>query len=308
MSNNESNIPGSSSEPTAESLEVTAIHSIARNAHSPRIPLTVFSILGILVLIVGIVLSYTTFHFFESSTPSFQQPANTSASISVADDPKRTPPPTPISTFKPNSQTVTPTPASSVTITVTSTTTGSTPSPNPTNYFENQPASIISGSINLTTSGTLDWFHWGNQSRKSTASSQILSVSSIGSDTPATTPTPGGITYIWSDGTPSVSGNTATGSKISNLGNGWRLSLKADTQTRTVKLYVGIINARAVVTPNLGMMTTEIPIDTATHTGSLVIDCKYHGTAPNQILTLSLTMAQSYAPGSAVILEAITVA
>jgi RHS repeat-associated protein len=111
-------------------------------------------------------------------------------------------------------------------------------------------------SVNLTTQGTSDWAHWGTGGvpglvRKSGGGSLISTYSVVGS---------GGIsTYSndlramsWSGGTPTASASAdASGLYISNIGNGFSITVPADTTQRVVKVYVGGWNSTGSFTASL---------------------------------------------------------
>ena len=98
--------------------------------------------------------------------------------------------------------------------------------------------------LNLTTEGTLDWVHWGLVTN--TSIDRKIGVSQF---IPALAPlmtnqvqryADNFTSFSWSDGTPTAATNgTATGIFVTGRGNGFRLSLPADTTPRTVRFYVG---------------------------------------------------------------------
>jgi len=110
--------------------------------------------------------------------------------------------------------------------------------------------SVLAGSvsaavdaIDLTTSGTSDWTHWGDGvpglTRKASGGSQITDYTLVQGGTV--------VNYgndlrvmSWSDGVPTTAstGNT-TGIFIEGLGSGFTLSVPAGTLARTVTVYVG---------------------------------------------------------------------
>jgi hypothetical protein len=98
--------------------------------------------------------------------------------------------------------------------------------------------------INLTTDGPVDWVHWGNGGpqvvdRKSGVPPLISNISVLGTSAPAwlaDNPT----FFNWTDGAPTVSAtNNRTGIFVSSAGNGFEISVPADTTFRTVRLYTG---------------------------------------------------------------------
>ena len=93
--------------------------------------------------------------------------------------------------------------------------------------------------VNLTATGTSDWAKWPNHIHKASGGAQIPNFTQIGAAAPQT--------YnndtrpiSWSDGTPTATGtNDITGNSITGIGNGFQLTVPADTATRTLYLYVG---------------------------------------------------------------------
>ena len=105
-------------------------------------------------------------------------------------------------------------------------------------------ALVTSIGADLTAEGPADWAHWGEgsipgQVRKAAVAAQVSSYQVIGSGTLKL--------YIndlrplsWSDGDVVVSGATnRRGVYITGQGTGFAVTVPADTQQRTVKVYVG---------------------------------------------------------------------
>jgi hypothetical protein len=102
--------------------------------------------------------------------------------------------------------------------------------------------------IDLTGDGTADWAHWGLSSpasfnHKAGVAQQISNLTTIGTnnlqrlDDYVTQ-------FSWSDGTPTNSGvATRTGVFIQGPTNGFRITVPADTNSRTLKVYVGLYGA-----------------------------------------------------------------
>jgi hypothetical protein len=98
--------------------------------------------------------------------------------------------------------------------------------------------------VNLTADGTLDWAHWGRGStiafnHKAGAQQQISNFTKVGKRSVSwfgdnTT------SFSWTDGTPtSPVTNTPTGLFVNGVGNGFEISIPADSNLKTLKLYVG---------------------------------------------------------------------
>jgi hypothetical protein len=120
--------------------------------------------------------------------------------------------------------------------------------------FELQPLErrlFLSGSLagtsapapaltNLTTLGTANWSHWGDSTTPvSMSGATPINFTPIGTATINTWPTVADA-FSWSNGTPTAnaSGDAST-VYSSGLNTGYQLVLPADTQQRTVSLFVG---------------------------------------------------------------------
>jgi hypothetical protein len=127
----------------------------------------------------------------------------------------------------------------------------------PVTVFVNGPGGTISGSrnnsaasVNLTDEGTSDWAHWGSLTAssfdyKATGNFQIRDVTPIGSNAVARYDD-NFTAFSWSDGVPLTATNgSTTGIYVTGLGNGFEISAPADTNQRTLKVYVGLYGAQA---------------------------------------------------------------
>ncbi|CRI64108.1 exported hypothetical protein [Thiocapsa sp. KS1] len=100
-----------------------------------------------------------------------------------------------------------------------------------------------SGTANLTAEGAIDWIHWGidkpaSISRKASATTRIGALSVIGGS-PLRFSTTSRLAYSWTNGTPKASATTRAGLYISGLNKGYELRVPADTNARTLTLYLG---------------------------------------------------------------------
>lgn len=117
------------------------------------------------------------------------------------------------------------------------------------------PPNAPQTNVNLTAIGTLDWVHWGlytetTVNRKAGVLPQISDYTVIGNSNnylAAYQYADNANGYSWADGNPAMSVNDthtgvwAYGTPIF-LGTGFRLSAPADTNTRTLKVFVGAYN------------------------------------------------------------------
>jgi hypothetical protein len=119
--------------------------------------------------------------------------------------------------------------------------------------FATVPAASV---VNLTTEGAVDWVHWGlytetSLDRKANVVSQISDFTLLDATNGFAFVYQFGDNangYAWSDGTPTaIETNTSTGVwayGTPSIGSGFQISAPADTETRTLKVYVGAFNAR----------------------------------------------------------------
>ena len=96
----------------------------------------------------------------------------------------------------------------------------------------------VTSPVNLTTVGTSDWIHWSGPQRKATGGSQISNYTLVHGGTAATYGNDPR-TLSWSDGTPTTSGSNPNGVYMPGIGNGFQITVPADTTTRTATIYVG---------------------------------------------------------------------
>jgi hypothetical protein len=126
----------------------------------------------------------------------------------------------------------------------------------PVRIFVGGSGSSLSGSValppasvDLTAEGISDWAHWGLSSaasfnHKAGIPQQISNFTKVGSRD-AQQYADNYTAYSWSDGTPTAGTNdTRTGVFMYGLNNGFMLSAPADTNSRTLKVYVGLYGAQ----------------------------------------------------------------
>jgi hypothetical protein len=112
----------------------------------------------------------------------------------------------------------------------------------------------VSSTVDLTAEGTRDWVHWGEQStfsleRDKNGNFAILE----GAPTAprfrhALSPQ----RFSWTGGSPvDHSDGTPTGIRTCGKGNGFTISAPATTDTRTLRLYIGVLGARGKLTAKL---------------------------------------------------------
>ena len=98
------------------------------------------------------------------------------------------------------------------------------------------------GSISLSTEGTADWGHWGypgsgSYNHKSGITQQITETQ-IGTSNPtwATSAT----TFSWTGGTPTATASTTNNVYEAGIGDGFKITVPADTTQRTLKVYAEV--------------------------------------------------------------------
>jgi peptidoglycan/xylan/chitin deacetylase (PgdA/CDA1 family)/lysophospholipase L1-like esterase len=106
-----------------------------------------------------------------------------------------------------------------------------------------------STSVTLSAEGTSDWAHWGltnasSFNHKSGVTQQISNYTLLGSTNPGRF-TDSRVAYSWSGGTPTASAtNSTTGIFFTGIGNGYQLSIPAQSSQSVLKLYLGLWTAR----------------------------------------------------------------
>ena len=172
-------------------------------------------------------------------------------------------------------------------------------------------------SVNLTTEGTLDWGHWGrsgalvfNRKANTTLISDILTVGngprSWFSDCPTA--------FSWTNGTPTTSVTNTTTGTVTNgvIGNGLEITVPADTNLRTLKLYAGVWFTRAKLEVSLsdGSAPNYIDITMDNNNGKVngVYTINYKAGSAAQVLKVRLLIVNQYNPPNGnVAWEAVTV-
>jgi Bacterial Ig domain/IPT/TIG domain len=170
--------------------------------------------------------------------------------------------------------------------------------------------------INLTSQGTLDWAHWGNGgpavfNHKNNVSQQISNFSVIGTNPVqwlADNPT----AFTWSDGTPTTNAiGVTTGVHVNDLGNGFQFTVPADTNLKTLRVYVGVWMARGRLEASLSDESATTFVDThlvnQNGTTNGVYTIAFSAASAGQTLTIKYTVQSNYfTPFGNVALEAAT--
>ena len=169
--------------------------------------------------------------------------------------------------------------------------------------------------IQLTTEGSLDWAHWGLNTptdfdHKAGVSQQISNLTMVGGALYRYANNSTGFT--WTDGavTPSAS-NSTTGVYTPGQGNGFRITVPADTTSRTLRVYVGAFLSRARMVAWLSDDSAQDYVDTslintAGKTTLGVYTFAYRAASAGQ--TLTVTFIQDSEGAGNVTLQAVTLA
>ena len=171
-------------------------------------------------------------------------------------------------------------------------------------------AESTDGAQNLSTLGPSDWAHWGlttasSYTHKSGVTAQISNVTIIGPNA-ATRYTNHSFGFTWTGGTPTASAtNSTTGIWVSGLNNGFRITVPADTASRTLRVYVGLWNTQGRLVAHLSDNSMPDYVDTslssASDAGGLYT-LTYRAANPGQ--TLTVTYTQNNATNGVVSLQA----
>ena len=173
------------------------------------------------------------------------------------------------------------------------------------------------GSVNLTAEGVLDWAHWGRNGptafdHKGTVTPQITNITRIGTtsvgwfnDCPTA--------FTWTDGSPTLNVvSTPTGIDVGGVvGNGFEITVPADTNLKTLKLYVGVWYAQGKLEATLSDGSAPAFVDTSMNrnngANSGLSTITYKAATSGQSLKIRFTILNQYfSPNGNVAWEAAT--
>lgn len=165
-------------------------------------------------------------------------------------------------------------------------------------------SAIAASNVNLTSEGAVDWAHWGRVDastvdRKAGVPPQISNYIKIGGANPSPT-TRIKSAYSWNDGTPvgSISG-TKSGLWLFRVGKGFEFTVPADTTQRTLKVFVGVKDARGLLQASLSDGSSPAYstfIDQPAGRSSHVVTLNYQAASVGQKLTVRYTTDTLYLP------------
>jgi hypothetical protein len=165
----------------------------------------------------------------------------------------------------------------------------------------------FTGTVSLTSEGMTDWMHFGlmvasDVNRKTGAN--LVSASIIGTPLQWGSYVP---SFNWTDGTPTTSASTHSGIYVDGMGNGYHISVPADTTTRSVNVYVSQYGSMGLFIAHLS--DQSLPDAVVSHTVDTIASypqvyrVRYRAMQPGQSLSLAWT---NQAGGGDVDLIAIT--
>ena len=161
-------------------------------------------------------------------------------------------------------------------------------------------ASLGAGPFDLTGEGTHDWIQLGlatatDVNRKTTGGSSIQ-VTMNGTPTQYGAYTPG---FTWTDGTPTANEpGTHSGVYIIGVGNGFDLSVPADTTLRTLRLYLTQYRSVGVLHAQLSDGSAVSQFDTQSGTNIYhQYTIQYSASQPGESLQVTWTV-QSFVGGT----------
>ena len=161
------------------------------------------------------------------------------------------------------------------------------------------------------------WLHWGLLSppladRKNVLNPLIYGYTTLGTSS-VSSYADNLISYNWSDGTPTVSSSgTTTGIFVNNTpGNGFEITVPANTNLKTLKVYVGVWYAQgrleASFTDGSAPAYVDTTIGATPGRSNGVYTIQFKSAAPEQTLRIRYTIQTNhFAPYGNVTLESAT--
>ena len=184
--------------------------------------------------------------------------------------------------------------------------------------------SILTGSVisqpatvNLTAEGTLDWAHWGLASgasfdHKAGVTHQISDITPLGVAPGSFNANPTyWATHSWSDGTPTASeAGSSSLAYVEGEGNGFELTVAADTIPKTLKLYVGAWFATGTLEASLSdgsapayITSLDNPTDTVS---TRIVSIDFSAASAGQNLVIRFTLSNDYSGNGTIAIQAAT--
>ena len=152
-------------------------------------------------------------------------------------------------------------------------------------------------SADLTAEGTLDWVHFGDGAlNRKTVTAPLLNDVTLIARSNSMSPYSNDIRALsWHDGTPQrVTAGNRNGLFIAGVGNGFSLTIPADSMSRVFRLHVGGWNSAARLTAALSDGSAADLSDDVTFTGGQFVrdyTLTFSSALPGQFLTVNWTMS-----------------
>jgi hypothetical protein len=166
-----------------------------------------------------------------------------------------------------------------------------------------------SGTVNLSTLGTLDWVHFGFNAnefgldRKTpTATPQICNNATLGVVTNGFDDTTGATVFTWTDGTPTTAtpmGGTTTGVRQNQnrIGSGMHFCVPADTTPRRLLVYCGTSTGNIRFEAKLSDFSDAEFKEINATGGDRVYDVRYRASRAGQMLYVRIGTAGATGEG-----------
>ena len=162
--------------------------------------------------------------------------------------------------------------------------------------------SFPASTVDLTSEGTGDWVHFGrtdaNSVNRKANTEPHINTTFVVASTPEQS-TDYSASFAWSDGTPLASEpGTRTSIHVFGFTNGFRITVPADTASRTLKVYVGLYGAAGTLQAFLSDGSAAAYTDTTLNDifsdryGVYTIGCR--AASPGQLLTVQYRATRLY--------------
>ena len=152
-------------------------------------------------------------------------------------------------------------------------------------------------SANLTAVGTTDWAHWPEYTEKLTGGSRISNYFVVGTGG-VSTYSNAPLTLSWTDGNKAATGSSTSGSFISGPGNGFEITVPADTTSRQITIYLGGWASAGKLTAHLSDGSaadfTNSSFSSTNSTYQANYTLAYHAASAGQTLTITWVLVSGF--------------
>jgi len=162
--------------------------------------------------------------------------------------------------------------------------------------------SFPTSSVDLTSEGTIDWAHFGrnnaNSVNRKANTGPHINMTLLDAPPPERS-TDYATSFTWTNGTPRASElGTTTCIYVPGFTNGFRITVPADTVSRTLRVYIGLYGAAGTLQTFLSDGSATAYIDTTLDDifsdRFAVYTIGYHAASPGQVLTLQYRATRLY--------------